>query len=77
MPRFAITLDVDSDDDDVPATLVALANDANVAFTFVLNAPSDSHRFGNDARVTFDASYDDVRAYLAFYDAPDDAITLA
>lgn len=77
---FEIDADADQHDDAdllnaAPAFLIALANDANVTFTNIAaRSVSPDPSFAADIALTFDATPDDVRAYLDAYDAPDETI---
>jgi hypothetical protein len=73
---YEIDIDAAAYDDDATAidALIAFARDAGVTFTNVRASDSRDRAFAEYVR--FDATDDDVRAYLAFYDADPDDVTL-
>lgn len=81
MNTYEITLDRDAFTDPnhsltILNEFVALARDAGATFeNAVIVMPYDTHRFGNDVTVRFDApTLSDVSRYALYYDAHD-AIT--
>jgi hypothetical protein len=68
-------IDIDPlDHDDACDALRAFARDAGVTFTNIRPADVLDRAFGE--YVAFDATDADVTAYLAFYDADDDAVEI-
>lgn len=77
MNEYTITIGLDNPDDNAARMLADLASDAEVRFDEITRHDDPDMRWAYDATLSFCATPTDVARYLAYYDAPDDAITLA